>query len=190
MKIDSIELRKIFLPYISPFKTSGWVEDGNYGIITKINAEGFIGWGEAPAGLEPWYNEETTSTAWAVMQEILVPILLNNEIKSPADVDKLFEPVRGNKIARAGLEFAVWDLFGKINNLSLSKMLGGVRKQIPIGVSIGIQDSISVLLKLIETYLQSGYRRIKIKIKPGWDVEPVEAIRKKFSDILLQVDAN
>lgn len=190
MKINSIELRKIFLPYISPFKTSGWVEDGNYGIITKISSEGFTGWGEAPAGLEPWYNEETTSTAWAVMQENLVPILLNNEINSPADADKLFEPVRGNKIARAGLEFAIWDLFGKINNISLSAMLGGVRKNIPIGVSIGIQNSISELLDAVEGYLESGYKRIKIKIKPGWDIEPIEAIRKKFPAILLQVDAN
>ena len=190
MKIESIELRKIFLPYISPFKTSGWTEDGNYGIIVKIKSDNFIGWGEAPAGLEPWYNEETTSTAWAVMQENLSPILLENEINSPEDVNNLFEPIRGNKIARSGLEFAVWDLFGKMHNTSLSKMLGGVRKNVSAGVSIGIQNSISELLEVVKKYINQGYKRIKIKIKPGWDVEPVKAIRKIFPDILLQVDAN
>jgi O-succinylbenzoate synthase len=190
MKIKSIELRKVFLPYLSPFRTSGWVEDGNHAIIVKILSEDIPGWGEAPVGLEPWYNEETTSTAWAIMTENLSPILLENEIESPEDVSRLFAPVRGNKIARAGMEFAVWDLFGKKTGKSLSSMLGGVYKKVPVGVSIGIQDSIEQLLKLITNYTSEGYRRIKIKIQPGWDIEPVKAIRKRFPEILLQVDAN
>jgi o-succinylbenzoate synthase len=190
MKIKSLELRKVFLPYLSPFRTSGWVEDGNHAVLVKIVSDYISGWGEAPVGLEPWYNEETTSTAWAIMTENLSPILLENEINSPADVDKLFAPVRGNKIARAGMEFAVWDWFGKKKGLSLSSMLGGVYKKVPVGVSIGIQDSLDQLLKLVTRYTAEGYRRIKIKIQPGWDIEPVKAIRQKFPEILLQVDAN
>ncbi|MFO7448138.1 MAG: o-succinylbenzoate synthase [Ignavibacteriaceae bacterium] len=190
MKIERIELRKIFLPYISPFKTSGWVEDGNHGIIVKIFSEGLTGWGEAPVSNMPWYIEETTSTAWAVMNENLSPLLLNNDINSPGDVDKLFSKIRGNNFAKAGLEFAVWDLLAKKNNKSLSEMLGGVQKEIAVGVSIGIQNSIKELIKTVEGYLQEGYKRIKIKIKPGWDIEPVKALRENFPEILLQVDAN
>jgi o-succinylbenzoate synthase len=190
MKIKSLELRKVFLPYLSPFRTSGWVEDGNHAVLVKVISDEITGWGEAPVGLEPWYNEETTSTAWAIMTENLSPILLENEINSPEDVDKLFEPVRGNKIARAGMEFAVWDWFGKKTNRSLSSMLGGTYKKVPVGVSIGIQDSLDQLLKLVTHYITDGYRRVKIKIQPGWDIEPVIAIRQKFPEILLQVDAN
>jgi O-succinylbenzoate synthase len=190
MKFVNLELRKIFLPYLAPFRTSGWVEDGNHAIIVKVNSDGISGWGEAPVGLEPWYNEETTSTAWAVMTENLTPVILENEINSPEDIDRLFAPIRGNKIARAGIEFAVWDWFGKKNNCSLSAMLGGVYKKVPVGVSIGIQDSLEQLLKLTAHYITEGYRRIKIKIQPGWDIEPVKAIRNKFPEILLQVDAN
>lgn len=190
MKIKSLELRKIFLPFLSPFRTSGWIEDGNHAILVKVVSDDISGWGEAPVGLEPWYNEETTSTAWAIMTENLAPILLENEINSPGEIDRLFSPVRGNKIARAGMEFAVWDWFGKKTNRSLSSMLGGIYKKVPVGVSIGIQDSIEQLLKLVTHYTAEGYRRIKIKIKPGWDIEPVKAIRQKFPELLLQADAN
>jgi O-succinylbenzoate synthase len=190
MTIDKIELRKIFLPYIKPFKTSGWVEKGNSGIIVKIYSGGEIGWGEAPVGLEPWYNEETTESAWAVMRDVLVPLVLKTDVGSTEDIDKLFSPVRGNKIARAGIEFAVWDLWGRIHNKSLSELLGGSRKKVAAGVSIGIQKNIDLLLKIVEGYLKEGYRRIKIKIKPGRDIEAVKAIRSIWKDIPLQVDAN
>ncbi len=190
MKIDKIELRKIFLPYIKPFETSGWVEKGNSGIIVKIFSGGVAGYGEAPVGLEPWYNEETTESAWAVMRDVLVPLILNTDINSPKDIDKLFSPVRGNKIARAGIEFAVWDLWGRIHKKSLSKLLGGTRTKVEAGVSIGIQQDIDTLINTVENYLREGYRRIKIKIKPGWDVEAVKAIRSVWKDIPFQVDAN
>lgn len=193
MKIDRIEIRRIFLPYIKPFTTSGWTEYGNNGIIIRIDMEGVTGWGEIPVSKEPFYIEETTGTAWSVIKEILIPLLLKNnfEIESMLDdVDNIFSRVRGNKIAISGLEFAVWDLLGKIKKISLSKMLGGSRKKINVGVSIGIQENISSLLNLIDNYLEEGYKRIKIKIKPGWDLEPVREIRKNWKDSLLQVDAN
>ena len=190
MKIERIELRKIFLPYRKPFETSGWIEDGNHGIIARIFSEGLTGWGEGPVGLEPWYNEETTETAWSIIRDFLVPVLFKNEISEPEEVDKLFDPVRGNKIAKTAIEFAVWDIFGKAKGLSLSMMIGGERRRIPVGVSIGIQKDIGTLLKYVESYLREGYQRIKIKIKPGYDIEPVKAIRKNFPGIKLQVDAN
>ncbi len=190
MKIERIELKQIFLPYKKPFETSGWIEDGNYGIIAKIYSEGLTGWGESPAGKEPWYNEETTDTAWSIQKNFLVPMILNKELSSPDQVDTLFEPVRGNKIAKTALEFAVWDLAAKREGLSLSSLLGGTVKKIPVGVSIGIQKDLNSLLDAVQGYVEEGYRRIKIKIKPGYDIEPVKAIRKHFPDIKLQVDAN
>ncbi len=192
MKIERIEIRKIFLPYKKPFTTSGWTENGNNGIIVRVDMEGITGWGEAPVGLEPFYNEETTGTAWSVMKEILIPLLLKKEfeIQSNPDIYYFFSRIRGNKIAITGLEFAIWDLFGKIQKRSISRMLGGVRKKIDVGVSIGIQENLSSLLSLIDNYLAEGYKRIKIKIKPGWDIIPVGEIRKKWGNLLLQVDAN
>lgn len=190
MKIDKVEIRKIFLPYKNSFKTSGWVENGNSGIIIKVYSEGLIGWGESPVGKEPYYLEETTSTVWSILQEILIPKIIKKNFIKPDEISKTFSSVRGNNFAIAGLEFALWDLLGKANDKSLSEMLGGTRKKIDVGVSIGIQKNIETLLDKISEYLKEGYKRIKIKIKPGWDVEPLEAIRKKWENIPLQVDAN
>ncbi len=190
MKIERIELRQIFLPYKKPFETSGWVEDGNYGIIAKVYSEGLTGWGESPAGKEPFYNEETTETAWSIMKDFLVPLLLDKEISRPEEVDPLFSPIRGNKIAKTALEFAIWDIAAKEAGISLSALLGGERKVIPVGVSIGIQKNMYSLLDAVEAYLKEGYQRIKIKIKPGYDIQPVKAVRKVFPDILFQADAN
>ncbi len=193
MKIDRIEIRRIYLPYVKPFTSSGWTENGNSGIIIRVDMDGVTGWGEAPVSKEPFYVEETTGTAWSVIKEILIPLLLKNsfEIETMTEeVNNIFSRVRGNKIAVAGLEFAFWDLLGKIKKTSLSKMLGGTRKKIDVGVSIGIQENISSLLNLIDNYLNEGYKRIKIKIKPGWDLEPVSEIRKNWKYTLLQVDAN
>jgi O-succinylbenzoate synthase len=141
MKIDRIEIRRIFLPYVKPFTTSGRTENGNNGIIIGVDMAGVTGWGEVPVSNEPYYIEETTGTAWSVIKEVLIPILMKNNFEIETmlgDVYNIFSRVRGNKMAIAGLEFAVWDLIGKINKISLSKMLGGTRKKIDVGVSIGI----------------------------------------------------
>ena len=193
MKIDRIEIRKIFLPYIKPFTTSGWTENGNNGIIIRVDMNGATGWGEAPVRKGPFYNEETTGTAWSVIKEILIPLVLKNNFNVetiPEDVNKIFSGIRGNKIAISGMEFAFWDLLGKIKKSSLSQLLGGTRNKIDVGVSIGIIENISSLLNLVEGYLKEGYKRIKIKIKPGCDLEPVSEIRKNWKNILLQTDAN
>jgi len=193
MKIDRIEIRRIFLPYVKPFTTSGWIQSGNCGIIIRVDMDGVTGWGEAPVSKEPFYIEETTGTAWSVIKEILIPLLLENnfEIETMTEnINKIFSGIRGNKFAVAGLESAFWDLLAKMKNISLSRMLGGTREKIEVGVSIGIQENIPSLLKIIDGYIKEGYKRIKIKIKPGWDLEPVREIRKNWKDFLLQADAN
>ncbi|MFN3372120.1 MAG: o-succinylbenzoate synthase [Chloroflexus sp.] len=190
MRIEAIELRRIKLPYRSPFETSGWREEANHSVIVTLHSEGAIGWGEAPVGAGPWYNEETQATAWVMMREILVPMLLGRDLSRPEEVDAIFARVRGNRMARAGLEFAAWDLFGRARSKSLSAMLGGTRQRVEVGVSVGVQPSIEALLEVVEGYVSAGYQRVKLKIKPGWDVEPTRAVRERWPDLRLQVDAN
>ncbi|PMP71668.1 MAG: o-succinylbenzoate synthase, partial [Chloroflexus aggregans] len=141
-------------------------------------------------GAGPWYNEETQTTAWVMMREILAPLLLGRDLSYPEEVDTIFARVRGNRMARAGLEFAAWDLFGRASRQSLSAMLGGTRQRVEVGVSVGVQPSIEALLEVVEGYVSAGYQRVKLKIKPGWDVEPTRAVRERWPDLRLQVDAN
>lgn len=190
MKIERIEIRRIELPYVAPFETSGWREYSNHSLIMRLFAEGAEGWGESPVGSGPWYNEETQATAWVMAREILAPMLLEAEIGRPEDVDALYERVRGNRMARSGLEFAAWDLFGKLEGRSLSAMLGGTRDRVAVGVSVGVQPDIETLLRVVGGYVEAGYGRVKLKIKPGWDVEPTRAVREAWPDLKLQVDAN
>ncbi|WP_322487809.1 o-succinylbenzoate synthase [Chloroflexus sp.] len=190
MRIEAIELRRIKLPYRSPFETSGWREEANHSVIVTLHSEGAIGWGEAPVGAGPWYNEETQATAWVMMREILAPMLLGRDLSRPEEVDAIFARVRGNRMARAGLEFAAWDLFGRARGASLSAMLGGTRQRVEVGVSVGVQPSIEALLEVVEGYVSAGYQRVKLKIKPGWDVEPTRTVRERWPDLRLQVDAN
>ncbi len=190
MRVERIELRKIRLPYVSPFETSGWKEDGSYAVIIRLEADGIVAWGESPVGSAPFYNEENTNTVWTIQQDFLAPMLLATDLKGPEDVTPAFAKVRGNRMAKAGLEFAVWDLFGKARGESLAKMLGGTRDRVAVGVSVGIQKDIPTLLKVVGDYLADGYTRIKLKIKPGWDIEPTRAVRNAWPDLMLQVDAN
>ena len=190
MKIDRIELRKINLPYISPFRTAGGVEEGNNSIIVKVHSEGLTGWGESSVSTFPHYSEETSSSAMSVQHELLAPMIMNKEIINPGELHDIFGEIRGNRFAIAGLEFAVWDLWCKTKNIALKDFFGGKREKVLVGVSIGIPEDTKELLSLCGKYLGEGYQRIKIKIKPGWDKEPLKAIRKRWPDIMLQVDAN
>jgi O-succinylbenzoate synthase len=190
MRLEKIELRRIVLPYVAPFETSGWREDANYSVIVRLFADGAEGWGEAPVSSGPWYNEETFATAWVMLRDILAPMALQADLARPEDVDALFGRVRGNRITRSGIEFAAWDLFGKLGGQSLSAMLGGTRATVDVGVSVGVQPTIAALLDVVGGYVDAGYRRVKLKIKPGWDVAPTRAVRERWPDLRLQVDAN
>lgn len=190
MKIERIELYQIKMELTHPFKTSMGTDYFVEHIIVKINSEGLVGWGECVAEGNPFYSYETVDTAWHILKDFLIPPIIKKDFEDIQTAIKLWSPIRGHRMAKAGLESALWDLIAKSKNISLSKMMGGKRKKIDVGVSIGIQNSESELLKKVEGYLKEGYKRIKIKIEPGQDIKPVKAIRKVFSDIKLQVDAN
>jgi O-succinylbenzoate synthase len=156
----------------------------------ETDVDGVAGWGESTAGEDPYYSYETVETAWHVIRDFLWPILKGKKLGSASEVWDLFARVRGHNMAKGGLETAIWDAEAKQKNLPLAKLLGGVREEIPCGVSIGIQPTIDTLIGKVEKELGAGYQRIKIKIKPGMDVEPARALRERFPRIRLMVDAN
>ena len=190
MRIERIELRHIKMELVSPFVTSMGTEYDEEHIIVRVDCNGITGWGESVAEGTPFYSYETVQTAWHILRDFLIPSILGKDL---ADVDEaigLYDRVRGHMMAKAGLEAALWDAFAKARGISLSKILGGVRDKVDVGVSIGIQPSANELIKKVEGYLDEGYKRIKIKIAPGNDIQFVSALRKEFPGLLLQVDAN
>lgn len=192
MKIRKVILRHLKLDLLYPFTTSFGTEyDRDFILVEVQSEEGISGWAESVAMLDPLYNEETVKTNWHILEDYLVPILLKTEIKHPDELSEIyFSHIRGNNMAKAALEGAVWDLFAKEQNASLSSVLGGTKQTIDVGVSIGIKDSIDETLQTIEERLVEGYKRFKLKIKPGWDVELIDKVRKVYPDIPLMADAN
>jgi o-succinylbenzoate synthase len=190
MRLRKLTLREIHLPLVEPFQTSFDTTTVRRILLLEAYVDGVIGWGECTAGEDPYYCYETVETAWHILRDYLWPILRGREFASAAEVWDLFSRVRGHNMAKGGLEIAVWDAEAKQRNLPLAKHLGGVREEISCGVSIGIQPSISELVAKVEKELAAGYQRIKIKIKPGWDIEPARALRERFPRIRLMVDAN
>lgn len=190
MQIERIELSLLYLSYVHFFETSFGREEGRTFIIVRAYGDGLCGYGEVVASSAPLYSSETTTTAWHVLKDFLIPLVFEKKISDPADYYAAARKYRGHPMAKAGLELALWDLKAKQMGLPLWKLYGGTQKEIPSGVSVGIEDSIPDLLKQVEGYLQEGYRRVKIKIKPGWDAEACREIRKKFPEVPLQVDAN
>jgi O-succinylbenzoate synthase len=190
MRIDKVELRQIKMVLVSPFVTSMGTEYDEEHIIVRVDGEGLTGWGESVAEGTPFYSYETVQTAWHILSDFLIPSVLGRDVTSVDDAITGYSKVRGHMMAKAGLEAALWDIFAKSRNQSLSKMLGGVRDKIDVGVSIGIQSSENELLKKVDGYLKEGYKRIKIKIAPGNDIQFIKAIKKQFPETMLQVDAN
>src|SRR6185437_204997 len=190
MKIDSVVLREIHMPLLQPFETSFGRTTDRRILLVEVQSEGLTGWGECTAGEHPSYCEESTDTAWVTLTNELIPAFLHAEIRSAGSCPKALSQVRGNRMAKAALENAVWDLESQQLDLPLAELLGGVRKKIACGVSLGIQRSVGSLLDLVERELASGYQRIKLKCKPGYDTEFFEAVRNRWPDILLSCDAN
>ena len=190
MHITHVHLHHISLPYVHPFETSFGRELSREAILVAVESDGLTGWGECVAGSGPWYSYETVETAWHVLRDFLAPAVLGHEVSQPADVVACFSRVRGHAMARASLENAIWDLLGRAQGRSLAQMLGGVRPAVPVGVSVGIEPTVDELLAQVESYVAAGYARVKLKIKPGWDVQVVRAVRERWPDIALQVDAN
>lgn len=190
MKIEKVEIRQVELPLLSYFETSFGRDEVRKALIIGIHSEGLDGYGEVVASEFPGYSYETLGTALHVIKDFLIPIANKNNWSTPQDLSDRFEVVKGHPMAKAGFEGAVWDLYGKQHQQPLVDLIGGVKKKIGTGVSIGIQDSISKLVELIEGYLEEKYQRIKVKIKPNWDLEMLREVRKKFPNILLMADAN
>jgi O-succinylbenzoate synthase len=191
LRVKQIELIEIRLPLVHFFETSfGRTTERRIVLVRVEDADGAEGWGECTAGEGPFYNEEWTGSAWPVLCDLLAPMVVGREIVNAAAVNDLMAPVRGNRMAKAALEIACWDLEARQLGVPLWRHLGGTQSEIACGVSIGIQDSSEQLLEKIATELAAGYQRIKIKIKPGWDLEIVARVRARFPDIQLMADAN
>ena len=190
MKLDRVELFLIRLPLKRPYETSMAVETHQTRVIVRVESEGAVGWGESVANETPWYSGETPSTIWALLEESIIPHLLAAEIDDPRDAARQLGWIREARMAKACVEMAIWDLAAKRAGVSLSALLGGSGDRIACGVAIGILPSIDALLARIEEELATAYRRVKLKIKPGWDVAVAEAVRAKWPDLAFMLDAN
>jgi O-succinylbenzoate synthase len=189
--IDTIELREINLPLIHFFETSfGRTTRRRIILVRVIGPHGAEGWGECTAGEGPFYSDEWTETAWATLNEFLAPMVVGRQVQDAAAVSDLMKSVRGHRMAKAAIETACWDLEAKRAGVPLWRHLGGIHEEIACGVSIGIQNSPEELLEKIDRELKAGYQRIKIKIKPGWDLDIVKQVRARFPEIRLMGDAN
>ena len=191
MIIKSIELSEIRLPLIHFFETSfGRTTERQIVLVRVVDQDGAEGWGECTAGEGPFYSDEWTESVWATLREFLAPMIVGQRMNGAADAWSLMKLVRGHRMAKAAIETACWDLESKRAGVPLWKYLGGVQTEIPCGVSIGIQESPEILIQKIERELAAGYQRIKIKIKPGWDLNIIEQVRNRFPEIRLMGDAN
>jgi O-succinylbenzoate synthase len=190
MRIREVTLRELRMKLVAPFETSVERTEERRIILTEVVTDGAIGWGECVAGEKPSYSPETTDTAWIVMRDFLWPMIQGQEIASAAEVWGLMQPVRGHNMAKAALEAAIWDAEAKQKGVALWKLLGGTREEISSGVSIGIKDSLDELAATVKKELAVGYQRIKIKIKPGKELQQVKRLREEFPAVKLMVDAN
>jgi len=190
MRIREVRLRELKMKLVTPFETSTMLTDERRVILVEADVDGVTGWGECVAGESPSYSPETTETAWHILRDHLWPLLKGREFSAAAEIWEILEPVRGHNMAKAVLESALWDAEAKQKGLPLAKLLGGVREEIASGVSIGIKSSLDELAAAVKHELAAGYQRIKIKIKPGKDVEQVKRIRQDFPQVKLMVDAN
>ncbi len=190
MKIESIFLRELSMSLVHPFTTSFGQTVERRVLLVEIKAEGLSGWGECTAGEHPYFSEETTDTAWSIILQELAPALAASDVAHGGKCPEIFRRVRGHRMAKAALENAVWDLEAQMRGISLADLLGGTRKSIESGVSIGIQPSIEQQLEKVGKEMAAGYRRIKLKCKPGWDVQVFEAVRDRYPEIVLSCDGN
>lgn len=190
MKIEAVTLREIHMPLVHFFETSFGRTTERRILLVTVHTDGPEGWGECTAAEDPFYSEESSETAWYALERYLVPMALGRSLEKAAELPPLLERVRGHRMAKAALENALWDAEAQQRQMPLSTLLGGTLKEIACGVSIGIQNTVEQLMEKIETEVNAGYRRIKVKCKPGWDVEVFEKIRARWPQIVLSCDAN
>jgi O-succinylbenzoate synthase len=190
VKIERLELRLVKLPLVHFFETSfGRIDDKHF-ILVRVDGDGATGYGECVAEQDPYYSSETNETAWHIITDFIAPRVIGAAFAHPREIFAALKAIRGHHMAKAAVEMAAWDLYAKQRGEPLSRVIGGTRERIASGVSIGIQPSLAALGAKVERELAAGYQRIKIKVKPGWDIAPVEMIRARFGAIPLMVDAN
>jgi o-succinylbenzoate synthase len=190
VRIERLELRLLRLPLVHFFETSfGRIDDKHF-ILVRVDADGVSGYGECVADVDPYYSSETNDTCWHIIADFIAPRIVGADVAHPRDVFPALKAIRGHNMAKAAVEMAAWDLYARQRGEPLCRALGGTRDRIESGVSVGIQRSLDDLAAKVEHELAAGYRRIKIKVKPGWDLGPVKMLRERFGRIPLMVDAN
>jgi o-succinylbenzoate synthase len=190
MQIDSVEVRHIRMQLTAPFETSFGVESDREALIVAVRVGELVGYGEVVASAAPLYSYETVQTAGHILRDFLVPDLLRRPFEHPAELDGRWAFIRGHNMAKAGAEAACWDVWARAQGISMAQALGGVKAEALVGISLGIQPSIEATLERVAAAVERGYGRVKLKIKPGWDVEMVGAVREAFPTLALMADAN
>lgn len=191
MKIESITIRHLEMTMKAPFTTSfGTFEKKEFLLLEAVDVDGTVGWGESVAFHVPFYSEETVKTNWHMLEDFLIPLILHKNIEHPDEVNEIFSPIRKNNMAKSTLEGAVWDIYAQQKNQSLAEALGGTKKKIEVGISIGIQNSIDELVNIVDGFVKEGYKRIKVKIKPDWDIDVMRTLRLTFPNVAIMADAN
>jgi O-succinylbenzoate synthase len=190
MRLKKIILHHLRMPMKETFKTAVSVDVVRETIIVEAwEKSGEIGWWEIVADVAPWYSCETVGTAWHIVKDFIAPLLKGKEV-GPTTFSGVVGGIRGHRMAKAGVEFALWDLEGKLEGKTLRELVGGVREKVEVGLSVGVIGDEELLLETVRKGLEAGYRRIKLKVKPGWEIRPVKRVREEFGSIPLQVDAN
>jgi O-succinylbenzoate synthase len=191
VNLHAIELRRVCLPLVSAFRTAHGTESVREALLVRVESDDAEGWGECVAGPDPLYSSEYLDSAWLTLRRYLAPKLLGAPDLTATDVQHLLAEFKGHRMAKAALEMAVLDAQLRLTGISLASFLGGATDVVTPGVAVGIMSSVAELVDAVSEYLEAGYRRVKLKIQPGWDLVPVEAIRNRFgTDLMLQVDAN
>jgi O-succinylbenzoate synthase len=190
MRLNRVTLREIHMKLVAPFETSFGTSSDRRILLVEAEVDGAAGWGEVVAGETPFYSPETVETEWHILSDFAWPLLKGKDLASAAEIDGLLRPIRGHNMAKGGLEAAIWDAEARLKGVPLAKLLGGTREEIASGVSIGIKPSVEELLEAIDKEVRAGYQRVKVKIKPGWDVAILEKVRERFPRIKLMADAN
>ena len=190
MRIERVRLYHLRMKLQTPFETSFGRIDSRECVLVEALSEGLSGYGECPADRDPGYSYETCGTTWHILSEFIMPQVIGRDFSKAEALQQTTSFVRGHQMAKAGLEMALWDLLGKAQRKSLQEMLGGVRSRVEVGVSVGLQESAQALVRRVSRYVEQGYARVKIKIKPGRDVQDAQAVRQAFPGLRLEVDAN
>ncbi|EZH65458.1 O-succinylbenzoate synthase [Bacillaceae bacterium JMAK1] len=190
MKITDLTLRTVDMTMKFPFETSVGVTDTREILLIEVTDGEHIGYGECVADIDPYYSEETVETALHIIKDFIIPRLKDASIQHPSDITSLLAPIRRHQMAKGGVECALWDLYAKQQGKSLSEVLGGTKTEVPVGISIGIQKDVETLIEKINAYVNEGYQKIKIKIKPGFDYEILKQVRETFPAVSIMADAN